>query len=74
MDNGTRAERAKRIQEDQVFQDALEDAAYSIFERWKASDNASEREALWHQYKALDALPEQLRIYVGRGAHEEKRK
>lgn len=59
--------RAQEILDDAVFQEAQERAAVTLTKRWKSAPTSQEREALWHQLQALDAVTASLRAIAGDG-------
>ena len=73
MNDHERGERALKLLEDAVFQQAVSDASDFLLTEWTTCQDAVERDALWHRFHALDGVPRQLRIYVDRAKRQETR-
>ena len=74
MDVEQKGERAAQILENEVFVEAVSGAKRRIRDSWTIAKSAPEREALWHQYQAIDAVTKELAIIRDRGIVERKRK
>lgn len=62
MDEHTKGERAREILDSEVFLESSENARLRIQEEWTNAKKPETREALWHQYNSLDAIPRELRV------------
>lgn len=62
-----KAERARQILDNEVFQEAMERAKTKIMDRWTQATSEKEREGLWHRYHALDAVRVALNAIEGDG-------
>jgi hypothetical protein len=73
MDPVTKGARAKDILENEVYQEAVKGATQSIKDRWAATADSREREALWHKLQAIEAVSTELRIIRDRGIVEHRK-
>ena len=69
----TKGERANAILESETFLEAWENAKIRIQEEWTTAKKPEKREALWHQYRSLDAIPRELRVLRDAAAVARKR-
>lgn len=67
MSEESKGQSAERILTDEVFQEAVEGAKARLKDEWAAAESRDIRESLWHQLKALDAVPRELRSIRDRG-------
>lgn len=74
MDEYTKGERAKALLESEVFLECSENARLRIQEEWTNAKEPETREALWHQYNSLDAIPRELRVMRDAAVVSRKRK
>ena len=74
MNTHTQGERAGAILESEVFLECSENAKLRIYEEWKSAKKPEKREALWHQYNSLDAIPRELRVMRDAAVVSRKRK
>ena len=74
MDAETKGERAGQILENEVYLEAIEGAKQSIKDEWVRAQGTTEREALWHQYRAIEGVTKQLRIIRDRGILERRQR
>lgn len=70
MDAEAKADRAKDILESDVFQEAVERAKQKLKDQWAMERNADNREALWQQYNASEAVTIELSIIRDNGIVE----
>jgi hypothetical protein len=68
--NEAKGEAARRILDDDTFKEAVQGAKARIKDEWEAAESKDVRESLWHQLRALDAVPRELRTIRDRGAYE----
>jgi hypothetical protein len=68
--NEAKGEAARRILADETFKEAVQGARKRIKDQWEAAESKDVRESLWHQLRALDAVPQELRILQDRGYKE----
>lgn len=61
------AREAARILESEVYQQAVKDAGERIKHEWTQAMTAEARDALWHQFRARDAVTRELRSIRDRG-------
>ena len=73
MDAQTRGERAARILEDEVYGDAVNGAKHRIKDKWGATDDPAQRDALWHQLQAIEAVTRELKIIRDNGIVERRK-
>lgn len=62
-----RAEKAKRILNDDLFKNAWDALEADTLKAWKASKDPTERERLWHAQDVLDKLKAQFMAIVRDG-------
>ena len=70
MDPVTKANRASRILQDEVFAEAVRNTHIRFFERWLTAEMVEEREQVYAERKALDALMVGFREIINEGAVE----
>jgi hypothetical protein len=59
--------RVEQFLAEPAIEQALTDMAAATVRRWKAAVTPEEREAAWHEAKAVESFKTQLRAVVGRG-------
>lgn len=74
MDDAYKGQRAQIILDDEVYQEALENARQRIYREWQTEPSAGSRERLWFQQHALEALTAELKVLVNRGTEARRRK
>lgn len=69
MDPKARAEHAKRLLEDQLLVEALDQIEKTAIEAWKATSIAQtdDRERVWHSLKAAERIRSYLQGIVDNG-------
>ena len=70
MDPITKGNRARDILESEVFKEAVSNARQTLKDRWTTTTAAAQRESLWHQFQALDAVEHELVLLRDRGTFE----
>lgn len=55
------AEEAQKILANEAYQQAVENAKQRLKNEWATNPTPVQREALWHQFQALDAVSRELR-------------
>lgn len=74
MDVEAKGERARRILEDEVFQEAEERAIEKIKDEWASTPTTDGREALWRKLQAVKAMREALEVLKTDGImHRDRR-
>lgn len=59
--------RAAQVLDDEVFQEAWEEAEMAIVKRWLGFKTTDERESCWYAMQALEAVRAQLRTIQSNG-------
>ena len=74
-DVASRAAAAKRLLDDEVLAEALEDIRAEFMQSWRntADENTDARENVWRMMKALDRITAKLESYVADGRFAELR-
>lgn len=63
-----RSRKAAEILADEVFSEALEAARKRVKDEWASCSTPQGREALWHQYQALEhGIARELRVIRDKG-------
>lgn len=65
-----KGEHAAQILENEVYKEAVAGAKQRIKDEWAAAKVPSEREALWYQLQAIEAVNRELVIIRDRGIVE----
>lgn len=73
LDAEQKGERAAQILENEVYLEAVTGAKQRIKDGWTKASSAVEREALWHQFQAIQAVTTELLIIRDRGIMERKK-
>jgi hypothetical protein len=74
VDADQKGEKAARILDDEVYQEAVQDAVRQITDEWTKASSTTERDALWFEQKAIGRVTKALRIIRDRGIKERKDK
>lgn len=74
LDAEQKGDRAAEILENEVYNEAVDEARKKIKDDWTKAKAPQERENLWHQYQAIDAVTVALRILRERGIMERDKK
>lgn len=77
MDPETKGERARQILENEVYQEATQNAKKRIKDEWAMTEDADERERLWHTHRAINAVTRELKALEGAGVksrHDRERR
>jgi hypothetical protein len=67
MDVATKADRAAQVLANEVYQEAVAGAKQRLKDSWAAADDPVQRDALWHELKAIDAVTRELTIIRDNG-------
>lgn len=74
MDAEGRSDRAAQILNDEIFQEAAKNAKEKLKDAWAKAADPLDRESLWHQYKASEAVTRELTIIRDNGIVERNRR
>ena len=74
LDAEQKGERAAAILESEVYAEAVELARQKLKDDWTKARAPQERENLWHQFQAIEAVTVALRILRERGIMELNKK
>lgn len=70
LDALQKGDHAAQILGNEVYVEAVGGAKQRIKDTWAAAKSPAEREALWHQLQAIEAVTTELRIIRDRGIKE----
>ena len=70
MDSVQRGEAAKRILNDDIFQEAVSQVASAVTSRWSVENDPDKREELWAQQKALTSVVTNLTAAMESGKYD----
>lgn len=62
-----RSRKAAEILSEEVYTDAVKNAKSRMKDEWATASSPQQREALWHQYQAIEGVSRELRIIRDKG-------
>lgn len=74
MDPESRGERAAQILDSEVYREAVSGARQQIKDDWTKAKASAEREALWHEFQAVERVTRALKIIRDRGIIERNKR
>lgn len=59
--------KAAEILDEEVYKTAIQNAKSRMKDEWATASSPQQREALWHQYQAVEGVSRELRIIRDKG-------